>query len=87
MMTDSMTTPLLDDPLEAEVSALKARIAMAINPDASRSAKVYALIETAFDVTGEDSREFLQFLQEVFAECVVIRYCVNEESMTLPTPG
>ena len=83
MMTDSMTTPLLDDPLEAEVSALKARIAMAINPDASPSAKVYALIETAFDVKGEDGREFLL---EVFAECV-LRYSRNTSGDKSPEPA
>jgi ferritin len=75
MMTDPMNTPPLDDPLEVEVNNLKARIAAAISHDATASAKVYALIETAFDVKGEDGREFLR---EVFAECYFIRYCVNE---------
>ena len=55
---------------DGSIDVLKSRVANAISPDLMTSAKVYALIETAFEATREDEHDFLH---EVFAECT-LRY-------------
>ena len=56
--------------IKGSIDVLKSRVANAISPDLMTSAKVYALIEVAFEATREDEHDFLR---EVFNECA-LRY-------------
>lgn len=55
---------------KGSIDVLKSRVATAISPDLMTSAKVYALIEVAFEATREDEHDFLR---AVFNECA-LRY-------------